>query len=168
MRKALKTLFPFVIVAGLFGCGNQSNLDSIVSRTDPITQSEVDGVFDLGELGKKTYDEAGNMFLGGRPVEATNLASKSYGRTYNFLGLSPEVLDEMEPSARSSALAATPAQLRTLLGANGLKMADIRAAQTNGMIEAQGVRKLFNLSAQRIGKSNTAQTMGISSIVEGK
>jgi hypothetical protein len=56
------------------------------------TLEEVAGVLDLSQLGERSYDKQGQMYLGGKlvPQEVLKQIKKPYGRTGNYLGLSEQ------------------------------------------------------------------------------
>ncbi len=153
MKNKLRTLCIALAFSGLWACS--ANVQTPVGKpTGPVTQAEVDAVFDLIQIGEKSYDVSGNMYLGKRPVEAKDLTGKSYGRTFNFLGLSQQVMDALPSDVRNAALDATPEQLGAFLSQQGLTIADVRTAQVRGTLESAGVKKLFALSEQRVGKTS--------------
>jgi hypothetical protein len=146
----LKYLFTSVIIFCLTACIAPPK----VINTSPITAIEINNVFDLFEFGTRTVDSEGHVFLGGRQVDPALMVGIGYGRKGNYLGLSPAILVALEPNLRSSALSASPDQLRSFLTTYKLTVIDVRNQQNElRELDASGLRALALLSQQRMGSS---------------
>jgi hypothetical protein len=153
-RSRMKYLVVGITVLWLSAC---STTPKIINSA-PITATEISNVFDLHEFGDKTYDSEGHIFLGGRQVDSSLLSGIGYGRTYNYLGLSPMTLGTLPDDLRSMALSANPDQIRSFLKTQGLTIADIRMRQDElRELDTSDLRALAVLSQQRIGSSSLSQ-----------
>jgi hypothetical protein len=148
----------FLLVSLIILCFSACIGPTKVINTAPITAIEVDNAFDLFEFGTRTVDSEGHVFLGGRQVEPALMVGIGYGRENNYLGLSPMTLMTISDDLRSSALSASPDQLRAFLKANALTVLDVRNQQNEiRELDVSDLRALALLSQQRMGSSAASQ-----------
>jgi hypothetical protein len=113
-KSLLFMIFTSSILIFLTACGQNKTISSTA-----WTEQEVDNVFDLSELGQLAQNEAGKLTVGGKFIGEDSLSGLAYGRSYNLLRLSDDVLNSMSYSQREYFINATPDQLRSDLKALG-------------------------------------------------
>jgi hypothetical protein len=145
--KTIVSLLMGTMLLVLGSCGNKSQ---------SWTLEEVAGVLDLSQLGERTYDKQGQMYLGGKlvPQEVLKQIKKPYGRTGNYLGLSEQAKASLSSELYTAAMDTPVGELVAYLKKNGIRIADIEAARdARGELQVSGLHKLTKLSQQRVGKT---------------
>jgi hypothetical protein len=126
------------------------------STNQSWTLEEVAGVLDLSQLGERTYDKQGQMYLGGKrvPEEVLNQVRKPYGRRSNYLGLSADALRSLPKELYAAAMDTPADELVAYLKQNGISIADIEAARdSTGQLQLAGLHELNKLSKKRVGST---------------
>ncbi len=120
----------------------------------PWSQSELDNLLDLTELGHITHNEKGEWFGGGRPfdfnyVQGLNIDS---GREMNLLGFDDEIYKLMKPKFFNALYLANANDLRTELAKYNLSAKDI--IQFRGADQVMTIKE-FNSLIKYLNTSNS-------------
>jgi hypothetical protein len=133
---------------------------STAQKVTPISQAEVNNVFDLSDLGEISYDNE-NIMFNNRPIsDGVDFSDIGRGRDTNLLGLSYEVLASLPPDLADKAISARSDELRLFLKTQGLTVQEVRLNQNkNREIDTSILKKLTLLSQQRVGITSENKMM---------
>ncbi len=141
----------------------RNNSEILVDKAMPWSQSELDNLLDLEELGVITHDSEGHWFGNGRQFDFSYVQSLdiSYGRDFNLLGLDESIYRFMKPEVEHALYLASADQLKTKLKKYHLSVNDIKKFRGDDQIIS---KKEFK---ELIEYLNTQNTIGTSSIKLG-
>ena len=143
---AVGLLIAFAIT--LSGC------QSLTAQSAEWTRSEIEQHFDLSELGTLNYDTQGYLRIGEKRLPAALANLRPYGRQSNFLRLSDDTLNALDPSVTAAFTQASPTQLRERMAKYGLTLQDLEAAWQDGEVRLEEFKSMVRMSQQRVGAAS--------------
>jgi hypothetical protein len=123
-----KHIYFSVLTLTLLVSACRANDSISTSSIQPWTQTELDNLLDMTELGNIEVDAQGNYAASGRPVDVEALRELpiGLGRDLNLLRLSEDVYARMDYNVVEALMWAKPDEIRSYLTQYGLDIAYIR------------------------------------------
>lgn len=130
------------------------------------TQAEINQVFDLKELGEVERRKDGTIVLGDKILDPSYVSSQSYGKDYNLLDLSDDVLNALPIEVRDALELANADELRLTLAHYGLSMSDIADLKSDGVIGLDDFKGLARQAATNTNLSTQSNDQLLQSVIE--
>lgn len=145
MKKINK--YSIVLTGLLLSCdqvnSDDNNSDSLSSSNQQyLTRAEVNAVADLSQIGEIGFIN-GQLAFGGKIVkDPAIIAEKTYGRKYNLLNLSEEVLNSVDITTRDLLIFGSMEDIKTVMNYWGVKDEDIDFNRPENPVSLEEFRSL--------------------------
>lgn len=128
MKRKLVLLLGGISIAILLGACLK--IEKVLQpKSKPWSQSEINNLFDLSEMGKITHNDKGEWFADGRPFDfyyVQGLNNIGWGREANLLALDDKIYQLMKPQIANELYYADADTLRSELERYGLSVKEYR------------------------------------------